>query len=95
EQIFAQLTRYLSPLGLMAEEIDPTTGKQLGNFPQAFSHLGLVNSVVYLTMAQGAEHPGPAPLGTQQSSPTCGGSSAPANPGEQTAASAGSEADHA
>jgi len=93
EQIFSQLARSLSPLGLMAEEIDPTTGKQLGNFPQAFSHLGLVNSVVYLSMAKGAEHAGPAPLGTQQSSPTSGGSGAPANPGEKTAAGAGSEPD--
>jgi GH15 family glucan-1,4-alpha-glucosidase len=31
-------------LGLMAEEVDPRTGQLLGNFPQAFSHVGLVNA---------------------------------------------------
>lgn len=44
---------------LLAEEIDPATGTQLGNFPQAFSHIGLINSVVYLNRARGIEHPGP------------------------------------
>ncbi len=37
-----------SPLGLFAEEIDPGTGAQIGNFPQAFSHLGVINSAVTL-----------------------------------------------
>ncbi len=37
-----------SPLGLFAEEIDPTSGEQLGNFPQAFSHIGVINVVVSL-----------------------------------------------
>ena len=31
-------------LGLLAEEVDPETGALLGNFPQAFSHIGLVNA---------------------------------------------------
>ncbi len=35
-------------MGLLAEEYDVTTGRQLGNFPQAFSHIGLVNSAVDL-----------------------------------------------
>ena len=39
---------YASPLFLYAEEIDPHSGRQLGNFPQAFSHLALINAVMHL-----------------------------------------------
>jgi GH15 family glucan-1,4-alpha-glucosidase len=38
-------------LGLLAEEIDPSSGAQLGNFPQAFSHLGMVNSALRIDLA--------------------------------------------
>ncbi|AXR76982.1 hypothetical protein AArcMg_3064 [Natrarchaeobaculum sulfurireducens] len=40
-----------SPLGLYSEKVDPENGTLLGNFPQAFSHLGLSNSVTYLARA--------------------------------------------
>jgi alpha,alpha-trehalase len=43
-----KLLSYASPLLLYAEEIDPHTGRQLGNFPQAFSHLALINAVMHL-----------------------------------------------
>jgi GH15 family glucan-1,4-alpha-glucosidase len=43
-----KLLSYASPLLLYAEEIDPHTGRHLGNFPQAFSHLALINAVVHL-----------------------------------------------
>ena len=43
-----KLLSYASPLLLYAEEIDPGTGRHLGNFPQAFSHLALINAVVHL-----------------------------------------------
>ncbi|AGB38313.1 glycoside hydrolase family 15 protein [Natronococcus occultus] len=51
EQYFESLVEYASPLGLYSEKIDPETGRLLGNFPQAFSHLGLLNSASYLTRA--------------------------------------------
>jgi GH15 family glucan-1,4-alpha-glucosidase len=35
-------------LGLYAEEIEPNSGAQLGNFPQAFSHLALINAVTHV-----------------------------------------------
>ncbi|WP_435077722.1 glycoside hydrolase family 15 protein [Halococcus sp. AFM35] len=47
-EIYENLLESISPLGLISEEIDPETGELLGNFPQAFSHIGLVNSALYL-----------------------------------------------
>jgi GH15 family glucan-1,4-alpha-glucosidase len=66
ERVFEELLRYIGPLGLMSEEIDLHTGKQLGNLPQAFSHIGLVNSALYLDLALGREHEGPTPMGLTQ-----------------------------
>lgn len=43
-----KLLSFASPLHLYAEEIDPHTGRHLGNFPQAFSHLALINAVMHL-----------------------------------------------
>jgi GH15 family glucan-1,4-alpha-glucosidase len=51
-EVFESLLEYASPLGLFAEEIDPETGEFLGNFPQGFSHLGLLNSALYLREAE-------------------------------------------
>ncbi len=44
--------RYASTLNLYAEEIDPRTGRHLGNFPQAFTHLALINAVVHVIRAE-------------------------------------------
>jgi GH15 family glucan-1,4-alpha-glucosidase len=41
-ELFEQLTGYANDLGLLAEEIDTANDEQLGNFPQAFSHIGLI-----------------------------------------------------
>jgi GH15 family glucan-1,4-alpha-glucosidase len=46
-----RLLGYASPLGLYAEEIDPVTGRHLGNFPQAFTHLALINAVMHVIRA--------------------------------------------
>ena len=44
EALFDQLAGYANELGLLAEEIDTANGEQLGNFPQAFSHIGLITA---------------------------------------------------
>jgi alpha,alpha-trehalase len=46
-----KLLSYATPLFLYAEEIDPHSGRHLGNFPQAFSHLALINAVMHLITA--------------------------------------------
>jgi GH15 family glucan-1,4-alpha-glucosidase len=43
-EVFERAVGYVNDVGLLAEEIDPATGELLGNFPQAFSHIGLVNA---------------------------------------------------
>jgi GH15 family glucan-1,4-alpha-glucosidase len=47
--IFERLLTLRNDVGLLAEEYDPATGRQLGNFPQAFSHVALVNTANYLS----------------------------------------------
>jgi GH15 family glucan-1,4-alpha-glucosidase len=43
-----RLLGHAGPLGLFAEELDPKSGAHLGNFPQAFTHLGLINAVSHV-----------------------------------------------
>jgi GH15 family glucan-1,4-alpha-glucosidase len=52
EEILSQIMDHASPLGLFAEEIDPDSGEFLGNFPQAFSHLGLIGTILNLEQAK-------------------------------------------
>jgi GH15 family glucan-1,4-alpha-glucosidase len=52
EELYASLCARASPLGLMSEQIDPTTGAFTGNFPQAFSHIGIIASGVNLARAR-------------------------------------------
>ena len=47
--IFERLLTLRNDVGLLAEEFDPASGRQLGNFPQAFSHVALVNTANYLS----------------------------------------------
>src|SRR5690606_33093867 len=51
--LFERLLSLRNDLGLMAEQYDALAGRQVGNFPQAFSHLGLVNSMYNLIEAHG------------------------------------------
>lgn len=44
EALFADLCDRGGDLGIFAEELDPTNGAQLGNTPQAFTHIGLINA---------------------------------------------------
>ena len=69
---FDKICDRANTLGLLPEEIDPTTGGFLGNFPQAFSHLGLISSGVNLGLALRKTRYGPEaapaqPLGTSDS----------------------------
>jgi GH15 family glucan-1,4-alpha-glucosidase len=45
---FERLCGYANDVGLFAEEIDPSSGDALGNFPQAFTHVGLINTALTL-----------------------------------------------
>jgi len=50
--VFERAAGYANDVGLLAEEIDPDTGELLGNFPQAFSHIGLVNAAWAIAEAE-------------------------------------------
>jgi GH15 family glucan-1,4-alpha-glucosidase len=50
--LMERLVNTASPLGLFAEELDAETGRHLGNFPQAFSHLALVEAAARLIVAE-------------------------------------------
>jgi GH15 family glucan-1,4-alpha-glucosidase len=50
--LMEKLLRVASPLGLFAEEFDTSTGRHLGNFPQAFSHLALIEAAAGIILAE-------------------------------------------
>ncbi|GAA4338617.1 glycoside hydrolase family 15 protein [Streptomyces venetus] len=52
--LFERLMGLANDVGLLSEEFDPVSGRQLGNFPQAFSHIGLVNTALALFGPDGA-----------------------------------------
>jgi alpha,alpha-trehalase len=53
EALFDKLVSYANDLGLLAEEIDTSSGELLGNFPQAFSHIGLITAAWEIDKARG------------------------------------------
>ncbi|MGZ3429003.1 MAG: glycoside hydrolase family 15 protein, partial [Polyangia bacterium] len=48
EALLRALVAFGNDVGLFAEEIDPSSGAALGNVPQAFSHVGLINAAITL-----------------------------------------------
>jgi GH15 family glucan-1,4-alpha-glucosidase len=55
KELCGKLLSFAGPLELYAEEIDPYTGQHLGNFPQAFTHLALINAVMHVIAAEVTE----------------------------------------
>jgi GH15 family glucan-1,4-alpha-glucosidase len=51
--MFERLLAFRNDVGLLAEEYDPRTRHQMGNFPQAFSHVALVNTAYNFTRSEG------------------------------------------
>ena len=56
-EILKELLERSNTLGLLPEQFDPDTGEFLGNYPQGFSHIGLINSIIYLSEAEGRPVP--------------------------------------
>jgi GH15 family glucan-1,4-alpha-glucosidase len=54
EALFEQLAGYANDIGLLGEEIDTANGEQLGNFPQAYSHIGLITAAHEIDKAKAA-----------------------------------------
>jgi GH15 family glucan-1,4-alpha-glucosidase len=50
-RLFEHVLSFANDLGLFAEEIDPDSGAALGNFPQAFTHVGLINAAIAIEQA--------------------------------------------
>jgi GH15 family glucan-1,4-alpha-glucosidase len=63
-----KLLSYSSELGLYGEEIEPETGRHLGNFPQAFTHLALINAVMHVIEAERRHQMASMPLSPRANS---------------------------
>jgi len=68
--LFTRLLSRCNDVGLLAEEFDPLTGRMLGNFPQAYSHVGLINCALGLSRQKGpAEERADSQGGTVKATP--------------------------
>jgi GH15 family glucan-1,4-alpha-glucosidase len=65
EDFLSGTLKHSGPTLLLSEEFDTKAGRQLGNFPQAFSHIGLINSALYIGKKSGKMHLGPELHGLQ------------------------------
>lgn len=50
-EVFETIVRQASPAGLLSEEVDPESGELLGNYPQGFTHIGLINAAISINEA--------------------------------------------
>ncbi|MFU8817546.1 MAG: glycoside hydrolase family 15 protein [Pseudomonadales bacterium] len=66
ERIFTNLLAHANPVGLFPEQFHPESGEFLGNYPQAFTHIGLINSVLYLAWARQRSPSALALIGTPE-----------------------------
>ena len=65
ERLFDRVLARCNDVGLLAEEIDTASGRLLGNFPQAYSHVGLINSALNLAARLGPAEERAGSAGTQ------------------------------
>ena len=72
-EIFERLLSLRNEVGLLAEEYDTERRRQLGNYPQAFTHVGLVNTAFNLARAEQEEHPCPLDQRRPHEQPTAAG----------------------
>jgi GH15 family glucan-1,4-alpha-glucosidase len=71
KKLFEHLLSFQNDLGLYAEEIDPKTGAALGNFPQAFTHVGVISAAITIEdRARGAKPLAHRPEKSSASGPT-------------------------
>jgi GH15 family glucan-1,4-alpha-glucosidase len=68
-RLFDRLLSRCNDVGLFAEEFDPLTGRMLGNFPQAYSHVGLINSALGLSREMGPAEERAEPQQPQATAP--------------------------
>jgi GH15 family glucan-1,4-alpha-glucosidase len=74
-ELFTRLLALRNDVGLLAEEYDPAAGRMLGNFPQAFSHVALINTALNLSKPQ---TPAEQRSGRQRREPALGSGDGPA-----------------
>ena len=67
--MFERLIGLANGVGLLAEEYDPIAKRMLGNFPQAFSHVAMINSAFTLARALKGEEPRPSTVPASQRVP--------------------------